>query len=134
MRIKMFEILTLLFAMLSLYLWIKGRRFKKDGEILGQAILDGIVTNGTEKEKDDQYIIQENFLKFVSDSREWAFEYIENTQEHLKLFIDDLKKDVLFFESFGILSEKYPNYEAMVKFVDHYRKLEKLLPEQDKND
>lgn len=130
----MFETLTLFFAMLSLYLWIKARRFKKDGEILGQAILDGIVTNGTEKEKDDQYIIQENFLKFVSDSREWAFEYIENTQEHLKLFIDDLKKDVLFFESFGILSEKYPNYEAMAKFVDHYRKLEKLLPEQDKND
>jgi hypothetical protein len=130
----MLEGLTLFLGIASIYLIIKINQVNKINAVLGQTILDDLTTKTIEKESNEEYLVQENFLKFVSDSREWAFDYIENTQEHLRLFIDDLKKDVLFFESFGILTDKYPNYEAMVKFVDHYRKLEKLLPEQDKND
>ncbi len=34
---------------------------------------------------------KENFIKFLSDSRDWAFEYIEQSQKTIKEVSDDLK-------------------------------------------
>jgi len=51
---------------------------------------------------------KENFIKFLSDSRDWAFEYIENSQQVIKEVSEDLKKQ---------------------GFIDHSEKLMSLLPE-----
>ena len=51
---------------------------------------------------------KENFIKFLSDSRDWAFEYIEQSQKTIKEVSDELK----------------------VKGLDNYsKKLLALLPE-----
>ncbi len=34
---------------------------------------------------------KENFIKFLSDSRDWAFEYIEQSQKTIKEVSDELK-------------------------------------------
>jgi len=34
---------------------------------------------------------KENFIKFLSDSRDWAFDYIEQSQKTIKEVSDDLK-------------------------------------------
>ena len=47
-------------------------------------------TSKTEKEYSD-----EAFLKFVSDSRDWAYTYIEDVQESLNKFITDMMEEVL---------------------------------------
>lgn len=39
----------------------------------------------------DDTIHKENFIKFLSDSRDWAFEYIENSQKTIKEVSDELK-------------------------------------------
>ena len=39
----------------------------------------------------DQEVHKENFLKFLSDSRDWAFEYIEKSQQIIKEVSDELK-------------------------------------------
>jgi len=39
----------------------------------------------------DQGLHKENFIKFLSDSRDWAFEYIEQSQKTIKEISDDLK-------------------------------------------
>ncbi len=39
----------------------------------------------------DDTIHKENFIKFLSDSRDWAFEYIEKSQQTIKEVSDDLK-------------------------------------------
>jgi len=45
--------------------------------------------NGTSMS--DDTIHRENFIKFLSDSRDWAFEYIEKSQQTIKEVSDELK-------------------------------------------
>jgi hypothetical protein len=60
----------------------------------------------------DDVIHKENFIKFLSDSRDWAFEYIENSQKTIKEVSDELK----------------------VRGLDDYsEKLLALLPEMNEN-
>ena len=39
----------------------------------------------------DDAVHKENFIKFLSDSRDWAFEYIEKSQKTIKEVSDELK-------------------------------------------
>ena len=43
-------------------------------------------------EKTPNDIHQENFIKFLSDSREWAYQYIEQSQKEIYQIATDLKK------------------------------------------
>jgi hypothetical protein len=57
----------------------------------------------------DDTVHKENFIKFLSDSRDWAFNYIESSQQTIKEVSSELK-------NIGL---------------NHYsEKLEKLLPEK----
>jgi hypothetical protein len=47
---------------------------------------------------------KENFIKFLSDSRDWAFEYIEQSQKTIKEVSDDLKNKGLDDYSKKLLS------------------------------
>ena len=54
-------------------------------------------------------IHKENFIKFLSDSRNWAYEYIENSQKEIKELAEDLQKDGLDTYAkrlFALLPEK----------------------------
>jgi phosphosulfolactate synthase (CoM biosynthesis protein A) len=39
----------------------------------------------------DDTLHKENFIKFLSDSRDWAFEYIETSQKTIKEISNELK-------------------------------------------
>jgi hypothetical protein len=41
--------------------------------------------------KHDDVIHKENFIKFLSDSRDWAFDYIETSQKTIKEVSEELK-------------------------------------------
>jgi len=60
----------------------------------------------------DDVVHKENFIKFLSDSRDWAFEYIESSQKIIKEVSDELKTEGL---------------------NNHSEKLLALLPETNKN-
>ena len=61
----------------------------------------------------DDTIHKENFIKFLSDSRDWAFEYIEKSQQTIKEVSEELK------------SQGFSNYSE---------KLIQLLPDKAKNE
>jgi hypothetical protein len=71
----------------------------------------------------------EAFLKFVSDSRDWAYQYIENVQTSLNKFITDIEPEVVYFDAYGDLMGAEPNYNSMKKISGAYKELKKLLPE-----
>ena len=75
-------------------------------------------------------IHQENFIKFLSDSRDWAFDYIDKSQKQIKEFIEIADKQFAFFDAYGILSQEYPHYENMKVVSTEYKKLKSLLPEE----
>jgi hypothetical protein len=52
----------------------------------------------------DDEIHKENFIKFLSDSRDWAFEYIEQSQKTIKEVSEELRNKGLVDYSDKLLS------------------------------
>ena len=71
----------------------------------------------------------EAFLKFVSDSRDVAYEYIEDAQFVLNKFIKDIEPEINYFKEYGDVSAMSPNYYSMKKIVECYEELKVLLPD-----
>jgi len=83
------------------------------------------------KNTTDQEVHKENFIKFLSDSRDWAFTYIEDVQSGLSEFIEDIKPEIEYFKEYGDTVSMQPNYYSMKKITEAYDKLVKLLPEEE---
>jgi hypothetical protein len=71
----------------------------------------------------------EAFLKFLSDSRDWAYQYIEDVQAALNKFITDIEPEILYFDTYGDLMAAEPNYNSMKKISNSYKDLKKLIPD-----
>jgi LPS O-antigen subunit length determinant protein (WzzB/FepE family) len=84
------------------------------------------------KEDSDESIHKENFIKFLSDSRDWAFSYIESVQKGLTKFVNDVDADVSHFDEYGeALSMSRPDYPSMKNISKAYKELKTLLPEDE---
>ena len=63
-----------------------------------QKILDDLIIanqkflNSVTIDSVDEDMHKENFIKFLSESRDWAYEYIEMSQATIKEVIDELNK------------------------------------------
>ena len=51
--------------------------------------------------KTEEDIHKENFIKFLSDSREWAFGYIEEVQNGLKKFISEVEPELEYYNHYS---------------------------------
>lgn len=74
--------------------------------------------------EDKKLVESEEFMMFLSKSREDAFAYIEEAQSAVKKFDDDIKK---------ILSEDGNTVDTLMKILDANKQLQKLLPDNIKN-
>lgn len=72
----------------------------------------------------------EGFLNFVTQSRDWAFQYIEEVQAVLNKFINDIEPEIDYFKEYGDLASMSPNYYSMKKIADSYDELKQLLPKE----
>lgn len=116
--------LTLLF--LSLYVLQKKANKTLITKTLETLLMQQLSRNINKTEKDQS---NEDFLKFVSDSRDWAYQYIEEVQGTLNKFITDIEPEILFFDQYGDLMSAQPNYNSMKKISGAYKELKKLLPD-----
>ena len=108
--IGVFVFLTLLFF--SLYLV----QVKKNREILAHTLQLLIMQQSVNDEtKTDKEKANEDFLKFVSDSRDWAYQYIEDAQESLNKFITEIEPEITYFDEYGVVGSAYPHYYSMKK-------------------
>lgn len=78
--------------------------------------------------KNDSDIHKENFIKFLSDSRDWAFSYIEDVQSGLDKFITEVKPEMDYFAEYGEVGSAYPHYHSLKKILAAYQELTKLMP------
>lgn len=70
----------------------------------------------------------EDFLSFVSKSRDMAFEYIEAVQLGIDKFIVDIEPEISYFDEYGIVGSAFPHYHSMKKISVAYKELKNLLP------
>lgn len=81
-----------------------------------------------DKIQSDESVHKENFIKFISDSRDWAYEYIEEVQNGLRHFIDETAPEIQYFRDYSDTMALAPNYYSMKKISEEYDKLKELLP------
>jgi len=92
-----------------------------------QSLQDFVEKNKLEF-KNDNDIHKENFIKFLSDSRDWAFGYIEDVQKGLEHFISKIEPDINYFNEFSHISEGSPYHNFMKTISQEYKELKKLMP------
>lgn len=82
--------------------------------------------------KNDQDIHKENFIKFLSDSRDWAYTYIEDVQKGLKKFIEQVEPEISYYNKYGKVVDGMipPHDKALKKISEEFQELKKLLPEE----
>jgi hypothetical protein len=111
-------------------------RSKYQQLFIDMMILEKLVNESEEsKIKNDESVHKENFIKFLSDSRDWAYKYIEDVQDGLSNFIITIEPEIKYFKEFGkVLGETAPNYYSMKKITEEYEKLKTLLPKETNNE
>lgn len=121
--VTVFLFSTLLFVFLYIL------QVKKNRDLLAN-ILRFLLEQETSKEesKTDKDQANEAFLKFISDSRDWAYAYIEEVQDGLNKFINDIDPEIKYFDEYGVVGSAYPHYYSMKKISGAYKELKKLLP------
>jgi hypothetical protein len=103
---------------------------KKKNSIILENILNFFILQIQEEDnKTDKEKSNEDFLKFVSDSRDLAYTYIEEFQSSLNKFITDIKPEIEYFDKYGLVASAHPHYYSMKKISEAYKELQKLLPE-----
>ena len=100
---------------------------KKNIQILAQTIeLLMMQEAQQEQTKTEKEQFNEDFLKFISDSREYAFKYIEVTQDKINSFINDVGPVIDYLEAYAppVLAET-----QRISLVDGYKIIKTILPE-----
>lgn len=74
----------------------------------------------------------QNFIKFLSDSRDWAFQYIEDVQGGIKKFMNEVQPQIDYYNKYGIVIEGVvpPHDFALKKISKEIDELKKFLPEE----
>jgi hypothetical protein len=123
---------SLLFISLSILsvLSIKLRALKNNVKKLSAAYskIEILMSSKTKLDNDAH---QESFIKFLSDSRDSAFEYIEEFQSGLNKFVSDIEPEINYFREYGDLMAMQPNYYSLKKITEAYEELKNLLPKEE---
>ena len=100
---------------------------KKNIQIIAQTIELLMMQEENQKHtKTEKEQFNEDFLKFISDSREYAFKYIEVTQDKVNSFINDVGPIIDYLETYAppVLAET-----QRISLVDGYKIIKTILPE-----
>ena len=124
--------LLIVVSLIAISLTIKVVTLRKRMSILLIALsrVEDIINNAHKDEKDND-VHKENFIKFLSDSRDWAYEYIEDVQKALVLFVSEIEPEIAYFDEYGLVGDAYPHYHSMKKISAEYKELKKLLPSEE---
>lgn len=95
------------------------------------ALMDAKTNTATADNSVDD-IHKENFIKFLSDSREWAYTYIEDVQKGLESFITKVEPHIEYYDQYGVAVEgMMPPHDSALKIISkEFKELKKLLPEE----
>lgn len=126
-------LITLLFLSTLIFLFLYIVQKKANKVIIAktlETLLMQQLTRGTNKTDKDQ--ANEDFLKFISDSRDWAYQYIEEVQAGIKTFIDEVGPQIEHYNRYGAAVDGMvaPHDFALKKISIAYKELKKLLPEE----
>jgi len=128
------EIALIVMSLLTLSFAIAYYLSQKQLSMIKQAAMQLVLESDAISAKDID-LDRENFIKFLSDSREWAFEYIEQVQEGLNKFIQEVEPQLEYYNNYGIVIEGMipPHDFALKKISKELEELKRLIPQDESN-
>ena len=133
----MIEIISI--AILSVFLIVLSAllfRQRLISKVLAERLIQAFIDNDQIAEKIEAKHLSkdiektEGFVQFLSESRDWAFQYIETVQEALNKFVKDAGPRLEYFDKYGRIVRS-PHFDLLEDILVAYRELQQLLPEQD---
>ena len=125
-------LIVFLFSLFSAsYYWLQNKKLKvvvAQAEINLEIASKFFVEEFNEKQDNEQQA-KEDFIKFLSESRDWSYTYIEDVQSTIGKFIQDIEPEIKYFDEYGVVSSAWPHYYSMKKISSAYKELKSLLPE-----
>lgn len=73
----------------------------------------------------------ESYVKFISDSRNWAYEYIEMVQNKLNMFASKVEPQLNYFNTYGTAVQG-PHTILVKEFSEAYEELKTVMPQDNK--
>lgn len=123
--------IILFFSVLTFAIIITRKNYDLSQKILQSEVDKVLMAKYLISHKEDPEHIdksKDDFIKFLSDSRDWAFDYIQTVQDTLGEFVSNLDTDIEYFDEYGDFMSIKPNYELLKKVSENYKKLKPLLP------
>jgi len=123
------------FALLINNLKLRSKTKKLTSQVIQISLDKAVISEQLKKvldQKDSESIEQsEGFLKFVSQSRDWAFDYIEQVQAALLEFRNKVEPQILYAKTYGTTVGESTHSIIVDKISDAYDDLVKIMPEDD---
>lgn len=128
------EISLVIMSILTLSFAVAYYISQKQLSMIKQAAMNLVLEAESISAKDID-IDRENFIKFLSDSREWAFEYIEQVQDGLNKFIQEVEPQLEYYKQYGVVVDGMipPHDFALKKISKELEELKKLVPQDEPN-
>lgn len=127
----MINLLLCFFIILSITFILLYLKQKNKNKIILATTIELLLSNKEQKNsnKTNEEAHAEDFLRFVSQSRDWAYEYIETAQAGIQEFVDSVGSDIDYMDKYRppVISEESTN-----RLINSYQRLKTLLPETDK--
>jgi hypothetical protein len=111
------------------------RKFGKAVATLFQLYIDKNISDNLAKEKLEELsvedknnkISQDDFIKFLTQSRQWAFDYIEQVQSAIQDFKESTGPSLEYFREYGAVMQ-LPTDQLFSQIIPAYDKLVDMLP------
>lgn len=131
-------LLLIIVILLINSLVIRSKNRKLSAEIIQIALDKAIISEKLKEELDkkdsDSIEKSDGFLKFISQSRDWAFDYIEQVQTALLEFKNKIEPQILYAKTYGTVAGQSPHTIIIDKISDAYDDLVKVMPEDSSED
>jgi hypothetical protein len=98
---------------------------------LDRAVIIGNLKEQLDQRKPDDVEKTDGFLKFISESRDWAFKYIEDVQAALATFKNKVEPKFEYSNTYGSVGGKTAHLDIIQEIEAAYLELKKVLPEDD---
>ena len=119
-------------AYITLFFYFSKIRSMYEQQFIDLRVLEQTLDEiDNEKIQSDESVHKENFIKFISDSRDWAFDYIDNVQTTIEDIIKKTEKTVQYHKDFGSM-EIEPYATHITVLADAVEELKTLLPAEGK--
>jgi hypothetical protein len=117
---------------------IRSKNRKLSSEVIQIALDKAAISERLRQELDtkesESIEKSEGFLKFISQSRDWAFDYIEEVQAALLKFKDAVEPQIEYSKTYATSVGESAHSQIVDKIAVAYEELSKAMPTENPSD